>query len=403
MSRNRPYTRLATVGTALSLLAALGVTAASAEPAPAPSALRDVVLVGNSVSGTVTFLDGRTFANLGSFNVIPDLQQRLDEMNPIEKIAYAEVRRQTGGDRFADDVSLSPDGRRLYVSRGNLNDAVAYDLATGAQLWRFKTEGFKADHAVLSPDGTRFVVSATTAEKAQVLDTATGTLVANVPTGAYPHANDYSADGTKIYNASIGNVSLPKALNFLKGKKQLTVIDARTFQVIRTYQLPYGIRPAVVTPDDKTMYAQLSYLNGFIEYDLTTGRTVRTVTMPYSEAGRALNPDSYPRNSAHHGMAMSGDGGRLCDIGTIDDYTAIIARPALTTSGFVHYAPGTLPYWATTSADGRYCLVSLSNVDAISVVDYASATEVARVTVGDFPQRTRLGKAAPEALAHLTG
>jgi DNA-binding beta-propeller fold protein YncE len=393
---------LGTLGTALCLLTAGTIVASSAAPASA-SALRDVILVGNSAAGTVSFLDGHTYADLGSFNVIPDLQERLSSMNPIERAAYEVVRQQEGGDRFADDLYLSPDGRRLYVSRGNLDDVAAFDLATHRMLWRFKVDGVKADHAALSPDGTRLIVSATTAQKAQVLDTATGALVAEVPTGTYPHANDYSASGAHVYNASIGVTALPRALNLLKGKRQLTVFDARTFQVLRTYQFAYGIRPAVIMPDERLMYAQLSYLNGFVEYDLVAGRITRTVTMPFSPAGAALSPDSYPNNSAHHGMAISGDGAALCEVGTIDDYTAIVARPGLTTTGLVRYPTGSLPYWSTTTVDGQRCAVSLSNANAVSIVDYATAQEVARVPVGSFPQRIRLARVAPEALDTLGG
>jgi len=367
----------------------------------AATGLRDVVLVGNSVSGSVSFLDGHTFANLGSFNVIPDLAQRLAAMNPVERAAYAIVRQQEGGDRFADDVYLSPDGRTLYVSRGNLDDVVAFDLAGRTMRWRHQVAGFKADHAALSPDGTRLIVSATTVARAEVLDTATGALVASVATGTYPHANDYSADGSRIYNSSIGITALPRVLDFAKGDKLVTVIDAHTFAVLRTYRFAEGIRPAVFTPDGTTMYAQLSYLNGFVEYNLVTGRITRTVPMPFSPAGQALSPDSYPNNSAHHGMALSGDTTRLCDVGTIDDYTAVIARPGLSTVGTVTYPTGSLPYWATTSADGRYCLVSLSNANAVSIVDYATATEVARVPVGSFPQRERLARLAPDVLPTL--
>jgi DNA-binding beta-propeller fold protein YncE len=374
---------------------------ASGQAATAPAGLRDVVLVGNSVSGSVSFLDGHTFANLGSVNVIPDLAQRLAAMNPIERAAYALVRQQEGGDRFADDVYLSPDGRTLYVSRGNLDDVVAFDLASRTMRWRHQVAGFKADHAALSPDGTRLIVSATTVAKAEVLDTATGALVASVATGTYPHANDYSADGNRIYNSSIGITALPKVLDFAKGDKLVTVIDAHTFAVLRTYRFAEGIRPAVFTPDGTTMYAQLSYFNGFVEYNLVTGRITRTVPMPFSPAGQALSPDSYPNNSAHHGMALSGDTTRLCDVGTIDDYTAVIARPGLSTVGTVTYPTGTLPYWATTSADGRYCLVSLSNANAVSIVDYTTATEVARVPVGSFPQRERLARVAPDVLPTL--
>jgi YVTN family beta-propeller protein len=383
------------------LLSGAALRPATGQAATVPADLRDVVVVGNSVSGTVSFLDGHTFANLGSFNVIPDLAQRLAEMDPVRRAAYAIVRQQEGGDRFADDVYLSPDGRTLYVSRGNLADVAAFDLASRTMRWRHQVAGFKADHAALSPDGTRLIVSATTVAKAQVLDTATGALVATVPTGTYPHANDYSADGTRIYNSSIGITVLPRLLDFAKGDKLLTVIDARTFTVLRTYRFAEGIRPAVFTPDGTTMYAQLSYLNGFVEYNLGTGRITRTVTMPFSPAGQALSPDSYPNNSAHHGMAMSADAGRLCDVGTIDDYVAIIARPGLTTAGTVTYPTGTLPYWATTSADGQHCLVSLSNANAVSVVDYTTAQEIARIPVGTFPQRERLARMAPEVLPTL--
>jgi hypothetical protein len=171
--------------------------------------------------------------------------------------------------------------------------------------------------------------------------------------------------------------------------------------VLRTYPFEYGIRPAVVTPDEKTMYAQLSYLNGFVEYDLVAGRITRTVTMPFSPAGAALRPDSYPNNSAHHGMALSGDGTALCELGTIDDYTAIVARPALTVRGMLNYPTGSLPYWATSTVDGRACAVSLSNANAVSIVDYATAREIARVPVGRFPQRERLGRLAPDVLPML--
>src|SRR4051794_5613736 len=53
--------------------------------------LRDVLLVGNSAAGTVSFLDGHTFQSLGSINVIPDLSQRLAAINGdlFHAIAYS--------------------------------------------------------------------------------------------------------------------------------------------------------------------------------------------------------------------------------------------------------------------------------------------------------------------------
>jgi YVTN family beta-propeller protein len=385
------------------MVCAATAAALSVSVGPARAAgLRDVLLVGNSQSGSVSFIDGHTYQNLGSFNVIGDLQQRLNEMDLIQRAGYETVKQIEGGDRFVDDVQLSPDGRILYVSRGNLDDAAAFDLVNKRQLWHTRLDGFHADHAALSPDGRRYVISATTAQVAEVLDTATGAVVGKFDTGTYPHQNDYTADGKYIYNSSIGVTSLPKAVELLKGSFQLTKVDAATLKVVKTWRFPHGIRPNVIAPDGNTFYAQQSYLNGFIKYDLAQSKTVATVTMPYSAHGKALSPDDYPQNSAHHGLALSGDGTKLCDVGTIDDYTAIVNTADLSTKGFVNYPTDSLPYWGTNSADGTRCFVSLSKANAVSVVDYATATEVARVPVGVFPQRERIGQAAPEAIAALT-
>jgi DNA-binding beta-propeller fold protein YncE len=170
----------------------------------------------------------------------------------------------------------------------------------------------------------------------------------------------------------------------------VTVVDPTTYKVLRTLTFQYGVRPAVFTRDNRYMYVQFSYLNGFAEVDLTTGAITRTVQLPFSTAGKALSQDSYPQNSAHHGMAITPDESALCNVGTIDDYTAIIARPSLTPKAYVQYPTGSIPYWATTSADGAHCLVTLSGRDEVSVVSYATGAEVARIGVGDFPQRERL-------------
>ncbi|HEY4022827.1 MAG TPA: serine/threonine protein kinase [Pseudonocardiaceae bacterium] len=384
-------------------LATISIPAAAGVPTSAND-LRDVLVVGNSQDGTVSFIDQNTFANLGSLNVTPDLQSRLNEIyvNPVWLAGYEAVKSIEGGDRFVDDATISPDGRTLYVSRGNLDDVAAFDIGTHAELWHTRLSGFHADHAALSPDGTRYVVSDTTAQTADMFDTATGKVVGTFPTGTYPHQNDYSADGKYIYNSSIGVTTLPQALEWAKGSFLLTKVDASTLKVVQTWTFQHGIRPNVIAPDGHTFYTDLSYLNGFVKYDLNTGKIENTVQMPFASGGVSLKPDSYPKNSAHHGIALSGDGSKLCDAGTIDDYTAIVSTNDLSTSGTVTYPAGALPYWAQSSTDGQYCFVSLSQVNAVSVVDYATAKEVARVPVGTFPQRERIGKIDPSVLGSLT-
>src|SRR5215470_9111428 len=61
---------------------------------PESTAMHDVLLVGNSAAGTVSFIDGHSYQNLGTINIIPDLQQRLADINGniIHAIAYSLIK-----------------------------------------------------------------------------------------------------------------------------------------------------------------------------------------------------------------------------------------------------------------------------------------------------------------------
>jgi DNA-binding beta-propeller fold protein YncE len=390
-----------------------GRVASSDAGAPSSSGLREVLLVGNSVSGSISFLDGHTHKNLGSISVIPDLKDRLNEINgsPTRALTYNAIKggqvvkhfEPSGGDRYVDDVFVSPDGKTLYASRSNLGDVAAFDLTSASHplLWHTLVDGSKADHATLSPDGAHLIVSATTVDKADVLDAKTGKIMTTFATGHYPHQNDYSADGKHIYNGSIGTVGTAQAQEAGKGLRQLTVVDASTFKVIKTYMFMHGIRPSVITPDEKFMYSQQSYLNGLIKFDLTTGMIAATLDEPLSAFAKTNYPtfDDYPHDSAHHGLAMSADGMWLCDAGTIDNTVSIVSTSDLKVAKTLD--TGLVPYWATTSVDGDFCYVSLSGDNAVSIVDYKAQAEVERIPVGKFPQRSRLGRIGEASVSML--
>jgi YVTN family beta-propeller protein len=72
----------------------------------------------------------------------------------------------------------------------------------------------------------------------------------------------------------------------------------------------------------------------------------------------------------------------------MSDYAAIVDRKTFA----ARVLPlGVKPYWATNSADGRYCFVSFSGDDRVSVISYAREAQVASIPVGDHPQRMRMG------------
>ena len=388
-------------------LVALPVDVADAAKRKRP-VLRDVLYVGNNWDGTADVIQPRRFRRLARINIIPDIAERMAEIqaDPARMGYFLGIREEVGEghDQFVDDMFSSHNGRVLYVSRPSLADVIAMNLKTRKIVWRTRVDGYRADHMAISPNGKRLLVSASTAKVVDVLDTKTGGIVAKIPSGDQPHESNFSKDGSRVYHASIGMVFTPlddPLFDASKGERVFEVIDTSNWQVLKKIDMgkkldEFGqpdmsgaVRPMALAPDERFVYFQVSFFHGFVEYDLKQDRVTRLASLPISDEARAKPRQDYLLDSAHHGLAMNPSGKRLCVAGTMSDYAAIVDR-----SSFAYRiaANGHKPYWATNSKRGRYCFVSFSGDDAVSVISYRKRAEVARIQVGDHPQRMRMGK-----------
>jgi YVTN family beta-propeller protein len=308
-----------------------------------------------------------------------------------------------GHDQFVDDAFTSRNGRLVFVSRPSLADVVAISLRDGRIVWRVKIEGYRADHMAISPNGRRLLVSASTARKVHVIDTRAGKIVGEFASGDQPHENNYSRDGKLIFHASIGQVFTPlddPLFDDTKGDRWFEVVDAKTLQVLRTIDMgdklaeagypnmSAAVRPMALSPDERVVYFQLSFLHGFVEYDLVQDRVLRVANLPLSAEAQGMRREQYLLDSAHHGLAMNPAGRKLCVAGTMSDYAAIVSRRSFK---YRLIQVGAKPYWSTNSGDGKRCFVSVSGDDRVSVISYRTGKEVARIPVGDHPQRMRMG------------
>ena len=367
-----------------------------------------VLVVGNNWDGTADVIHPTKFRRLARINIVPDLEERMAEIqaNPDRMGYFLAIREAVGEghDQFVDDAFTSHSGRYLYVSRPSLADVVAFDLRTRKIVWRVPVDGYRADHMAISPDGKRLLVSASTAKVVDVIDTAAGKKVATFPSGDQPHENNYSRDGRLIYHASIGTVYTPfdePIMDATKGDRFFQIVDARTYRVLRRIDMgkkldEFGepdmsgaVRPMALAPGERQVYFQVSFFHGFVEYDLAQDRVLRLARLPLSEKAAKMRREDYLLDSAHHGLSMNPQGTKLCAAGTMSDYAAIVHRDDFS---YRIAATGQKPYWSTNSADGRYCFVSFSGDDLVSVISYAKEKEVARVPVGDHPQRMRMGR-----------
>ncbi|MFC8242609.1 YncE family protein [Streptomyces chartreusis] len=396
---------LCSVAAALALTVSASATAATA--ADSSAALREVLFVGNNWDGTADVIKSSgDFAKIGRINVIPDKDQRMAEINanPIKWIYFMAIRNSVGEghDQFVDDMYSTPDGKSVVVSRPSFADVVSLDLATGQVNWRFPVSGYRADHMAVSPDGKRVAVSASTSNTVHVLDIENGRELGKFGTGDKPHENIFTQDGKYIYNMAIGDVNTQTDapwLDWTKGDRRITVVDANTYQQVKVIDMrpkldaigltdhSDAVRPAVFSPDESKLYFQVSFFNGFFEYDLATDRITRTKTLPKNPA-TSDDRTTFVNDSRHHGISMSPDGSKLCVAGTMDDYATVVNRTTLQEGPLV---TASKPYWATVSGDGKSCVVSESGTDQVTAIDFATGQKQVSVPVGDHPQRVRLG------------
>jgi len=395
------------VATALVAVAAMtGAAAATPNSAPGAADLREVMFVGNNWDGTADVIESSGgFEKLGRINVIPDKQERLDEIHadPIKLIYFLAIRNGPGEghDQFVDDMYSTPDGKAMVVSRPSFADVVSIDVATGKLNWRFPVSGYRSDHMAVSPDGERVAVSASTSNTVHVLDITTGKEAGSFKTGDKPHENVFTDGGKHIWNMAIGDVQTAADepwLDWTKGDRKITVVDAATFEEVKVIDmrerldafgrkdLSDAVRPVAFTPDESKLYFQVSFFNGFLEYDVASDKITREKTLP-------KNPDTsedrttWVNDSRHHGMSMSPGGDKLCVAGTMDDYATVVDRDTLEEGPLV---TASKPYWATVSGDGKSCVISESGSDQVTAIDFATGKKTVSVPVGDHPQRVRI-------------
>ncbi len=203
------------LGAALaSLLPATGATAA------APTGVAPVLFVGNNWDGTADVIrqggtaNQPTFTRVARLNIIPDINERMLEIatDPV-RLAYFLAIRQAigeGHDQFVDDMFASqgrPAAGRLAAEprrRHRARPQHRRDRLALPRRWpALRPHGDVSRWQLASPSRPRPATSSTSSTRSRARRSG------RFPSGDSPHENNYSADGQRIFHASIGLVYTP--------------------------------------------------------------------------------------------------------------------------------------------------------------------------------------------------
>jgi DNA-binding beta-propeller fold protein YncE len=345
----------------------------------------EIALVANAEAATVVLVDIASRSILGTIDVNP---ARTRGEGP-------------GRPNYAQDTDVSPDGRTLYVSRGYLGDVAAFDLASGRLLWQRSLNTGRADHMTITPDGRSLFVSAMMDNRVYKITTATGALAGHLVTGVYPHDVKVSKDGKQLFNTSLGVLrSLPRSANSPPLTEtpghpyQFTVADVETLRVRDRIQLDKAFRPWQFSPDEKTIYTQLSNEHGVVTYDPASRKVVRQLSLPVKPG---ITVTDWDFEAPHHGLALTDDGQTLCLAGRASDYAALVRTQDLTLIATI--PTGDAPGWVEVADRGRICLVANSRSDDLSIISIPNRSEIVRLPIGDGPKHITIARIPAAVIA----
>lgn len=218
------------------------------------------------------------------------------------------------------------------------------DLVTEKMVWERPYEG-GCDRMSLSPDGKILYVPSFEGPHWHVIDAATGDIISKIETNSGAHNTVYGLDGARAYLAGLRS-------------PLLSVADTRTHTVVNRIG-PFGnsIRPFTVNGSQSLCFVNVNELLGFEVGDLKTGKLLHRVEVAGYQRGPVKR-----HGCPSHGIGMTPDEKEIWVADAANSsmhvFDATKMPPTQMTSLKLRDQPG----WITFSIDGRYAYPSTGEV-----------------------------------------
>ncbi|HLY12239.1 MAG TPA: hypothetical protein VKW04_23250 [Planctomycetota bacterium] len=166
-------------------------------------------------------------------------------------------------------ICASAKTKRLYVS--TLTRLGCIDLVSERLLWVKRYEG-GCDRMSITPDGRKIYLPTLEKDDWHVVDGETGGLLATISPKSGAHNTVMGLDGTTVYLAGLKS-------------PLLRVVDTKTDQILREVPFSAPVRPFTVNGAQTLAYVTVNDLLGFEIGDLVAGKFLHRVEVPGFKKG----------------------------------------------------------------------------------------------------------------------
>jgi YVTN family beta-propeller protein len=265
-------------------------------------------------------------------------------------------------------ISASVSLGKLYLTSNLKDDLLCIDLATDKIDWRRHYEGGYADSQAITPDGKLLYVPMRDSDSWWVLDAATGDVKAKIKTEHGQNYTDHPIGGIGPHNTWM-NPSGTRVYMSVLTVPYIFIADTKTNEVIgKAGPFGKGIRPFVVSDDEKYVYANVDWLLGFEiaegrKADGWGGKVLNRVEWhtPESRLAQMPNPPARkPHSTFSHGINLRPDQKEVWFVDGIYGYVYVFDVTSLPPKHvadlpiFKDPSETPKPGWVSFSIDGKY-------------------------------------------------
>ncbi|MBS1663853.1 MAG: YncE family protein [Bacteroidetes bacterium] len=229
----------------------------------------------------------------------------------------------------------------IYIS--TLQALQCLDLQTDKLVWEKKYEG-GCDRMSISPDGKTIYLPSLEGDDWKVLDARTGEVLHKVVTRSGSHNTVYGPDGKKVY---------------LEGLRSnyLTVVKTSDYSVTQAGPFFNHIRPFTIDSRQERCYVNCDSLLGFEVGDLRSGKMIEHVDVQGYKQGPVKR-----HGCPSHGIALSPDEQELWLADGFNEAVHVFSLKGGKARQMQTIKVREQPGWITFSIDGKYALPSTGEV-----------------------------------------
>ncbi len=239
-------------------------------------------------------------------------------------------------------IEASEKTAKIYVSTPQR--VACFDLITEKKVWEKLYEG-GSDRMSLSPDGKILYVPSFEKEHWLAVDALTGEVIKKLILNSGAHNTIYGANGKEVYLAGLKS-------------PLLAVADPKTHEVVRNIG-PFSnfIRPFTVNGKQSLVYVNVNDLLGFEIGDLKTGKMLQRVEVKGFEKG-AVKRHGCPS----HGIALTPDESEIWIADGHNETVHIFDNTVMPPKQIKSLKMRDQPGWITFSIDGKYAYPSTGEI-----------------------------------------